>query len=129
MVFEARLSPAPWGPSRCQSVWADQQHEGGHRSPYCTPCVTSSMCRRTARHASGRSTVAPCLFSPTDISKNKLTALPDDIGFFEELEVLNCYHNRIFHLPDLSALSQLTKLNLRCVCVERSGTQAVICCG
>ena len=50
------------------------------------------------------------------------------MGFFEELEVLNCYHNRIFHLPDLSALSQLTKLNLRCGLGSSAQTARVVIC-
>eukprot|EP00038_Savillea_parva_P030179 m.76112 g.76112 ORF g.76112 m.76112 type:complete len:1569 (-) comp9038_c0_seq3:8-4714(-) len=48
-----------------------------------------------------------------NLSKNKLTRIPEELAEYTELEKLNCYNNRIVDVQDLSTtLTLLTHLNL-----------------
>jgi hypothetical protein len=53
----------------------------------------------------------------SDISHNKLRAVPDFVCRLVDLESLVCDHNIIEEVPSLGDLTSLTAINLRCVCV------------
>ena len=50
----------------------------------------------------------------SDISNNKFESLPDAVLEMQSLEKLVCNHNIIGFIPDLSPLSTLSHLDLRC---------------
>jgi hypothetical protein len=50
-----------------------------------------------------------------DLSKNKLTALPD-LSLLGELERIDCSHNIVTSIPDMSRMVHVAHLDLRCAC-------------
>jgi hypothetical protein len=64
----------------------------------------------------------------SDISHNKLRAVPDFVCRLVDLESLVCDHNIIEEVPSLGDLTSLTAINLRCVCVCLCACACVCVC-
>lgn len=69
-----------------------------------------------------------CLFSSTDLSRNRFCELPEDITSLAFLERLLVFHNTIRSIPDtIRGLHSLTYLDLRLVSHERPDSAPDVC--